>query len=225
MGPCSSGDLTSVSPDGPPVPGDLQARPFRAEKLTVQCRGLLGAFQIAGARDEVHPIVDDVNLFAAVYGQIVKTDRTDSDGEDRDEALDTALRQLVNDAITADGVIDRALASASPVLQGQDSEPVASPSRPSALVLDVLPNDAARRRSAGCGEVRGRPEVVSVSADPVLCPELPEETPFNEFTPLESCTVGGYSTQIWTKNMDVVVLPVHLQGCTEVLAHVSEHGS
>ena len=78
----------------------------RKERFTIQCRGLLGAFQIAGARDEVRPIADDVNLFAAVYGQIVKTDRTDSDGEDRDEALDTALRQLVNDAITADGVID-----------------------------------------------------------------------------------------------------------------------
>lgn len=78
----------------------------RKERFTVQCRGLLGAFQIAGARDEVRPITDDVNLFAAVYGQIVKTDRTDSDGEDRDEVLDTALRQLVNDAITADGVID-----------------------------------------------------------------------------------------------------------------------
>jgi len=121
---------------------------------------------------------------------------------------------------------DRALASASPVPQSQDSEPVASPSRPSALVLDVLPNDVARRPTTGCGEVRGGPEVVSVSADPVLRPEPPEETPFNEFTSLESCTVGGYSTQIWTKNMDVVVLPVHLrQGCTEVLAHVSAHGS
>jgi len=34
MGPCSFGDLASVSPNGPSVPGDLQARPFRAEKLT-----------------------------------------------------------------------------------------------------------------------------------------------------------------------------------------------
>jgi len=34
MGPCSSGDLASVSPNGPLDPGDLQARPFRAEKLT-----------------------------------------------------------------------------------------------------------------------------------------------------------------------------------------------
>jgi len=36
MGPCPFGD--SVSPDGPPVPGDLQARPFRAEKLTAPIR-------------------------------------------------------------------------------------------------------------------------------------------------------------------------------------------
>jgi type I restriction enzyme R subunit len=78
----------------------------RKQRFTVQCRSLLSAFQIAGARDEVRPITTDVNLFAAVYGQVVKTERTDSDGEDRDEALDTALRQLVNDAITADGVID-----------------------------------------------------------------------------------------------------------------------
>jgi len=34
MGPCPFGDLASVSPDGPLDPGDLQARPFRAEKLT-----------------------------------------------------------------------------------------------------------------------------------------------------------------------------------------------
>jgi type I restriction enzyme R subunit len=47
-----------------------------------------------------------VNLFAAIYGQVVKTERTDTNGEDRDEALDTALKQLVNDAIAADGVID-----------------------------------------------------------------------------------------------------------------------
>ena len=35
MGPCPLGDLASASPDGPLDPGDLQARPFRAEKLTL----------------------------------------------------------------------------------------------------------------------------------------------------------------------------------------------
>src|SRR5665811_2502647 len=34
MGPCSLGNLTSVSPNGPLALGDLQARSFRAEKLT-----------------------------------------------------------------------------------------------------------------------------------------------------------------------------------------------
>jgi len=38
MGPCPFGDLASVSPDGPLDPGDLQARPFRAEKLTTMRR-------------------------------------------------------------------------------------------------------------------------------------------------------------------------------------------
>jgi len=77
------------------------------------------------------------------------------------------------DATRVAGFNDCALASASPVLQGRDNEPVASPSRRSALVLDVLPNDVERRPTAGCGEVRGGPEVVSVSADPVLRPEHP----------------------------------------------------
>ncbi len=78
----------------------------RKERFLIQCRSLLAAFQIAGARDEVRPITNDVKLFAAVYGQVAKTDRTTAEGEDRDEALDTALKQLVNDAIAADGVID-----------------------------------------------------------------------------------------------------------------------
>ncbi len=41
-----------------------------------------------------------------MYGQVAKTDRTGDDGEDRDEALDTALKQLVSEAVAADGVID-----------------------------------------------------------------------------------------------------------------------
>jgi type I restriction enzyme R subunit len=78
----------------------------RKQRFLVECRSLLAAFSIAGARDEVRKITDDVNLFAAVYGQVAKTERTASDGEDRDEALDTALKQLVSEAVAADGVID-----------------------------------------------------------------------------------------------------------------------
>ena len=78
----------------------------RKKRFLVECRSLLAAFSIAGARDEVRKITDDVNLFAAVYGQVAKTERTTSDGDDRDEALDTALKQLVSEAVAADGVID-----------------------------------------------------------------------------------------------------------------------
>lgn len=78
----------------------------RKERFLIQCRSLLSAFSIAGARDEVRPITNDVNLFAAAYGQVAKTDRTTSDGEDRDEALDTALKQLVSEAVSAEGVVD-----------------------------------------------------------------------------------------------------------------------
>ncbi len=78
----------------------------RKSRFQIQCRSLLAAFSVAGARDEVRPITNDVNLFAAVYGQVTKTERTADDGEDRDEALDTALKQLVSEAVSADGVID-----------------------------------------------------------------------------------------------------------------------
>lgn len=78
----------------------------RKQRFLVECRSLLAAFSVAATRDEVRKITDDVNLFAAVYGQVAKTERTTSDGDDRDEALDTALRQLVSEAVTADGVID-----------------------------------------------------------------------------------------------------------------------
>jgi len=78
----------------------------RKKRFLVECRSLLAAFSIAGARDEVRKITNDVNLFAAVYEQVAKTDRTASDGDDRDEALDTALKQLVSEAVAGDGVID-----------------------------------------------------------------------------------------------------------------------
>lgn len=78
----------------------------RKKRFLVECRSLLTAFSIVGARDEVRPITNDVNLLAAVYGQVAKTERTASDGDDRDEALDTALKQLVSEAVAADGVID-----------------------------------------------------------------------------------------------------------------------
>lgn len=78
----------------------------RKERFLINARQLLSAFSISGARDEVRPITEDVNFFAAVYGQVSKTERTTEDGDDRDEALDTALRQLVSEAISAEGVID-----------------------------------------------------------------------------------------------------------------------
>jgi type I restriction enzyme R subunit len=78
----------------------------RKTRFLVQCRSLLSAFSIAGARDEVRRLTNDVNLFSAVYGQVAKTDRTGEDGEDRDEALDTALKQLVSQAVASDGIVD-----------------------------------------------------------------------------------------------------------------------
>jgi len=94
--------------------------------------------------------------------------------------------------------------------------------RGSPLALDVPPDNVERRSTAGCGEVRGGPEVVPMGADLVLCPKHPRGDTFQRVHQFGEL----HRRRVLNQKMDVVVLPVHLrQGCTEVLAHVSEHRS
>jgi len=85
------------------VLGDLD----RKERFLDQTLALLKAFALAGATDETMPIRDDVRLFADVRAQIVKFDAgpVREGGKGTDE-MDTAIAQLVSDAVSADGVID-----------------------------------------------------------------------------------------------------------------------
>jgi type I restriction enzyme R subunit len=68
---------------------------------------LAKAFALAGARDEAAAISDDVRLFADVRAAILKILNPDSGrGGSGAVEIDTALGQLLNEAIAADQVVD-----------------------------------------------------------------------------------------------------------------------
>ena len=81
--------------------------PDRKARYMDQCLALLKAFALVGGTDEAAPIRDDTKFFADVRAAIAKLD---SDGEPGGRggsaAMDTAIAQLVSEAVAADEVID-----------------------------------------------------------------------------------------------------------------------
>lgn len=69
---------------------------------------LVKVFALCASRDEAIAIRDDVRLFADVRAAIVKIEDPDSGraGSGRDVAVDTAIGQLVNEAVMGDEVVD-----------------------------------------------------------------------------------------------------------------------
>lgn len=68
-------------------------------------RNLLKAFAISVPHERVLAIGDDVALFQAIKARLVKiSDR--NEGKKSDEEIETAIKQIVSEAITADNVID-----------------------------------------------------------------------------------------------------------------------
>jgi type I restriction enzyme R subunit len=74
-----------------------------------QTLALLKAFALAGSRDEARPIRDDVRFFADLRAVIAKNDKEGepgSGGRGGSDEMDTAIAQLVSQAVAADEVID-----------------------------------------------------------------------------------------------------------------------
>jgi type I restriction enzyme R subunit len=72
-----------------------------------QVLALTKAFALCGARDEAMAIRDDVKLFADVRAAIAKLDHEGSGPRAPGSAvMDTAIAQLVSEAVVSDGVID-----------------------------------------------------------------------------------------------------------------------
>ncbi|MCB1005071.1 MAG: DUF3387 domain-containing protein, partial [Acidimicrobiales bacterium] len=83
------------------------ADPDRKARFLDQTLALAKAFALCGATDEARGIRDDVKLFADVRALIVKLDREgDGAGSGGTAELDTAIAQLVSEAVVADEVID-----------------------------------------------------------------------------------------------------------------------
>ncbi|WP_259176799.1 type I restriction endonuclease subunit R [Mycetocola sp. BIGb0189] len=85
----------------------VMADPDRTSRLNDQVLALAKAFALAGARDEAAAIRDDVRLFTDVRAAVLKIQSPDSGrGGSGSVEIDTALGQLLNEAVSANRVID-----------------------------------------------------------------------------------------------------------------------
>ncbi|MEN9751239.1 MAG: hypothetical protein RLZZ600_286 [Actinomycetota bacterium] len=85
----------------------VMADPDRTSRFNDQVLALLKAFMLAGARDEANAIRADVRLFADVRTSVLKIQNPDSGrGGSGAVEIDTAIGQLVNEAVAAEDVID-----------------------------------------------------------------------------------------------------------------------
>lgn len=85
----------------------VMADPDRTKRFNDQVLALVKAFALAGAHDEAAAIRNDVRLFADTRAAILKIQSPDSGiGGSGAVEIDTALGQLLNEAVTADQVVD-----------------------------------------------------------------------------------------------------------------------
>lgn len=85
----------------------VMADPDRQKRYLDQVLALVKAYALAGSREEAAAIRNDVRLFADVRAAILKILNPDAGrGGVGAVEIDTAIGQLVNEAVTADEVID-----------------------------------------------------------------------------------------------------------------------
>lgn len=85
----------------------VMADPDRTERFLDQVLALAKAYALAGSRDEALAIRDDARLFADVRAAIIKIQNPGSgSGGSGAVEIDTAIGQLVNEAVAADEVVD-----------------------------------------------------------------------------------------------------------------------
>lgn len=85
----------------------IMGDPDRTPRFLDQVLALTKAFALCGARDEAAAIRNDVRIFADVRAAIIKIQNPDSGrGGSGAVEVDTAIGQLVNEAVAADEVVD-----------------------------------------------------------------------------------------------------------------------
>jgi len=83
--------------------------PDRKQRFLDQTLALVKAFALVGSHDATMAIRDDVRFFADVRASLVKLDKEGdpgTGGKKGSDELDTAIGQLISQAITADEVVD-----------------------------------------------------------------------------------------------------------------------
>jgi type I restriction enzyme, R subunit len=75
------------------------------QSFTDNTKNLLKAFAISVPHEKAMAIRDDVALFQAIKTRLVKISDRNESGKTNDE-MDTAIKQIISEAITADNVID-----------------------------------------------------------------------------------------------------------------------
>lgn len=75
------------------------------QSFTENTQKLLKAFAISVPHDKAMAIRDDVALFQAIKSRLVKISDRNESGKTNDE-MDTAIKQIISEAITAENVID-----------------------------------------------------------------------------------------------------------------------
>lgn len=75
------------------------------QSFTENTKNLLKAFAISVPHDKAMAIRDDVALFQAIKARLVKISDRNEGGKGDDE-METAIKQIISEAITADNVID-----------------------------------------------------------------------------------------------------------------------
>jgi type I restriction enzyme R subunit len=80
--------------------------PCLKHRFMTQARELRSLYVMCVPNVQAHEIRNDVAFFETVRSQISKIEGVDREGSDPSAALDTAIRQIVSDAMTGTGVID-----------------------------------------------------------------------------------------------------------------------
>lgn len=80
--------------------------PCAKHRFVSHVRDLTALFVMCVPSDEAMAIRDDVAFFEAVRSQIAKVEGVDREGADSGAILDTAIRQIISDAMSGTGVID-----------------------------------------------------------------------------------------------------------------------
>lgn len=84
----------------------VMSDPDRAERFVDQVLALAKAFALCGGRDEAEALRDDIRLFIGVRSAILKIQNPVLTPTRGAVEIDTAIGQLVNEAVTADEVVD-----------------------------------------------------------------------------------------------------------------------